>query len=63
MSMRCPVCYFKTSQVLETRPKLAGLQVKRRRECPKCLSRWVTVEEIEYVLKKTLDAEVGSIGS
>ncbi len=42
--MQCPFCCFDDTKVVDSRLTFANTQVKRRRECPKCLNRWSTVE-------------------
>ncbi len=59
--MKCPVCYFKDTKVLDSRTALDGLCIRRRRECLKCHFRFSTYEEIEIldlvVIKKDGDRE------
>jgi transcriptional repressor NrdR len=49
--MRCPVCNFKSTKVVDSRLLSDGLGVRRRRECEreKCAFRFSTVEEIELL--------------
>ena len=47
--MKCPVCNFSDSRVLDTRPIDEGGSIKRRRECPHCGKRFTTYEIIETV--------------
>lgn len=47
--MRCPVCNHKDTSVVDTRPSVKDLAVRRRRECDKCHYRFSTVEEIELL--------------
>jgi len=47
--MRCPVCNFQDTSVVDTRPAENDLAVRRRRECEKCRYRFSTVEEIELL--------------
>lgn len=47
--MRCPVCNFKETSVLDTRASEDGLSIRRRRECNKCDYRFSTVEEAELL--------------
>lgn len=57
--MRCPVCNFKSTRVVDSRLLADGQGVRRRRECEKekCGFRFSTVEEIELldvtVVKRT----------
>ncbi|MFA5946218.1 MAG: transcriptional regulator NrdR [Patescibacteria group bacterium] len=49
--MRCPVCNFKATRVVDSRLLSDGMGVRRRRECEKekCGFRFSTVEEIELL--------------
>lgn len=49
--MRCPVCNFKSTRVVDSRLLTDGQGVRRRRECEKekCGFRFSTVEEIELL--------------
>lgn len=47
--MRCPVCNYHETSVLDTRASDDGLSVRRRRECNKCYYRFSTVEETELL--------------
>jgi len=47
--MKCPVCSYKNSSVVDSRPAEAGFVIRRRRECEKCHYRFTTVEEIEIM--------------
>ncbi|MBE6635493.1 MAG: transcriptional repressor NrdR [Ruminococcaceae bacterium] len=47
--MRCPVCNFADSRVLDSRPVEEGNSIKRRRECPSCGKRFTTYEVIDTV--------------
>lgn len=47
--MRCPVCNHKDTSVVDTRPVVNDLAVRRRRECDRCHYRFSTVEEIELL--------------
>jgi transcriptional repressor NrdR len=57
--MLCPHCKHADSQVLESRD--AGNDIRRRRECLRCKSRFTTYERIEKpaitVVKKNGDAQ------
>lgn len=46
--MRCPSCGAMETRVIETRTVDGGRVVRRRRECPKCSSRFTTYEKIEW---------------
>jgi transcriptional repressor NrdR len=45
--MKCPFCDFHESQVKDSRPSDDGLNIKRRRYCPKCTARFTTFERLE----------------
>ncbi len=45
--MRCPVCGYEDTKVIETRLSEEGFVVRRRRECPKCGARFTTYERYE----------------
>ncbi len=47
--MKCPVCNFSDSRVLDSRPVEDGGSIKRRRECPSCGKRFTTYEVIDTV--------------
>jgi len=49
--MRCPVCNFKSTRVIDSRLATDGMAVRRRRECERtrCGFRFSTVEEIELM--------------
>ena len=47
--MKCPVCGYPDSRVLDSRPSQEGNSIKRRRECPSCGKRFTTYEVIDTV--------------
>ncbi len=47
--MKCPVCYFADTKVVDSRVASDGLSIRRRRECLKCSFRFSTYEEIELL--------------
>jgi transcriptional repressor NrdR len=47
--MKCPVCLFEDTKVVDSRAASDGLSIKRRRECLKCNFRFSTIEEIEIL--------------
>ncbi len=47
--MKCPVCSFTDSRVLDSRPIDEGASIRRRRECPNCGKRFTTYEVIDTV--------------
>ena len=54
--MKCPVCDYDETKVIDSRVAGDGLSIRRRRECLKCGFRFSTFEEVEIldlpVLKK-----------
>ena len=59
--MRCPVCGFGQSKVVDSRSKSNGKVIRRRRECLSCLRRFTTKEYVEetpiLVIKSDLRRE------
>ena len=47
--MKCPVCNFQDSRVLDSRPVDEGSSIKRRRECTACGKRFTTYEVVDTV--------------
>ncbi len=47
--MKCPVCYFQDTKVVDSRVASDGLSIRRRRECLKCGYRFSTYEEVEIL--------------
>lgn len=47
--MKCPICYFDDTKVVDSRVANDGLSIRRRRECLKCGFRFSTYEEIELL--------------
>lgn len=47
--MKCPKCSFNDSRVLDTRIQKKG-EIRRRRECLKCKTRFSTIESILHNL-------------
>ena len=45
--MKCPVCGYYDSKVIDSRPNEDNSTIKRRRECLKCQARFTTFESIE----------------
>lgn len=45
--MRCPFCSALDTQVKDSRQRVDGKSIKRRRYCPECDSRFTTLEMIE----------------
>ncbi len=47
--MKCPICYFEDTKVIDSRVATDGLAIRRRRECDKCGFRFSTFEEMEIL--------------
>ncbi len=47
--MKCPICYYQDTRVIDSRVASDGLSIRRRRECLKCTFRFSTYEEIEIL--------------
>lgn len=47
--MKCPICNFIDSRVLDSRPVEDGASIKRRRECAACGRRFTTYEVVDTV--------------
>lgn len=47
--MKCPVCYYQDTKVVDSRAAADGLSIRRRRECLKCGFRFSTYEEVEIL--------------
>ncbi len=47
--MKCPICYFLDTKVVDSRAATDGLSIRRRRECLKCGFRFSTYEELEIL--------------
>ena len=47
--MKCPICYFSDTKVIDSRVATDGISIRRRRECLKCSFRFSTYEEIELL--------------
>ena len=45
--MRCPVCGYSESKVIDSRPADEGSSIRRRRECLSCSKRFTTYETVE----------------
>jgi len=48
-NMKCPICYYLDTKVVDSRVAQDGLSIRRRRECLKCGFRFSTYEEIELL--------------
>ncbi len=47
--MRCPVCNYNDTKVVDSRISTDGASIRRRRECEKCGFRFSTLEEVELL--------------
>ena len=47
--MKCPICYYHDTKVIDSRAASEGISIRRRRECLKCGFRFSTYEEIEIL--------------
>jgi transcriptional repressor NrdR len=47
--MKCPVCHYHDTKVIDSRVATDGSSIRRRRECLKCGFRFSTYEEIEIL--------------
>ncbi|MBP5236866.1 MAG: transcriptional repressor NrdR [Clostridia bacterium] len=60
--MKCPVCGYTESKVIDSRPVEDGSSIRRRRECLKCQKRFTTYEIIDsiqtIVIKKNGNKEI-----
>lgn len=60
--MRCPICHYEDSKVLDSRPAHDGREIRRRRECLRCRRRFTSYERIEeiplWVIKKSGQREI-----
>jgi transcriptional repressor NrdR len=59
--MKCPICGYHESKVVDSRPAEENASIRRRRECLECQKRFTTYEVIEtiplVVIKKDLRRE------
>lgn len=47
--MKCPMCSYPESKVIDSRPSSDHSSIRRRRECEKCQKRFTTYEIVETV--------------
>jgi len=47
--MKCPICHFADTKVIDSRVAVDGFSIRRRRECLKCNFRFSTYEEMEIL--------------
>ncbi len=59
--MRCPICQYPDSKVLDSRPAHDGQEIRRRRECLACRQRFTSYERVEdvplWIVKKDSQRE------
>lgn len=48
-AMRCPICNYNDTKVIDSRITSDGLSIRRRRECERCEYRFSTIEEAELL--------------
>lgn len=60
--MRCPFCNHEDSAVKDTRSSEDATFVRRRRQCPDCLSRFTTIERV-YLRDLSVQKKDGRIES
>ncbi len=49
LTMRCPICNYNDTKVIDSRITSDGLSIRRRRECERCEYRFSTIEEAELL--------------
>lgn len=47
--MKCPICGYTESKVIDSRPSEGGSSIRRRRECLSCQNRFTTYETVESI--------------
>ena len=47
--MKCPICGYTESKVIDSRPTEENTSIRRRRECLSCQNRFTTYEVVESV--------------
>jgi transcriptional repressor NrdR len=47
--MKCPVCNYQETKVVDSREGSDGITIRRRRECLKCGFRFSTYEQVELL--------------
>jgi transcriptional repressor NrdR len=55
--VRCPFCGDEEDRVVDTRSARDGDEIRRRRECAECGSRFTTRERIETVLPRIIKSD------
>ena len=52
--MRCPFCFFEDTKVVDSRLQSSGDQIRRRRECLECNTRFTTYESAHLILPRVV---------
>ena len=52
--MRCPFCFFEDTKVVDSRLQPGGDQIRRRRECLQCNTRFTTYESAHLILPRVV---------
>ena len=52
--MRCPFCFFEDTKVVDSRLQPGGDQIRRRRECLQCNTRFTTYESAFLILPRVV---------
>ena len=55
--MWCPFCNHADTRVVDSRITADGMQIRRRRECAKCTSRFNTYESPELIAPRVIKAD------
>jgi transcriptional repressor NrdR len=55
--MHCPFCGFEETKVIDSRLAAEGQQVRRRRECLKCVERFTTFESAELLMPRVVKSD------
>lgn len=50
--MNCPFCHHTDTRVLDSRAQEDGCSIRRRRQCPECMQRFTTLEQIQLSVSK-----------
>lgn len=55
--MRCPFCLAPDTRVINSRAVDGGVQIRRRRECTKCLERFTTYESVALTIPRIINRD------
>ncbi|MBO6132911.1 MAG: transcriptional repressor NrdR [Lachnospiraceae bacterium] len=47
--MKCPLCGYENTRVIDSRPADDNSSIRRRRVCDKCLKRFTTYEKVDTI--------------